>query len=47
MKKSKSNYQSNDWEDDFERKKKKKSTLKKSDYKRKEKYNKNYLRDDY
>ena len=47
MKRGKSDYQSNDWDDDFDRKGKKKSTLKKADYKRKEKYSKNYFREDY
>lgn len=35
------------WEDDFDRKRRKKSTLKGSGYKRKEKYKNNYFEDDY
>lgn len=42
---SSSEYES--WDDDFDRVKKRKSTKKGSDYKRKEKYRKNYFDDEY
>jgi hypothetical protein len=35
------------WEDDFDKKKKRKSTLKRTDYKRKTKYKNNYFDDEY
>ena len=35
------------WEDDFDRKKKRKSTLKSDGYKRKNKYKDNYFNDEY
>jgi len=43
----KDNSESHYWEDDFDRLKKRKSSTKKtSDYKRKDKYKKNYLNED-
>lgn len=38
--------QFDNWDDDFDRAKKRKSTKKSSDYKRKEKYRKNYFDDE-
>ena len=35
------------WEDEFDRKKKKGSVKKSTNYKRKEKYKKNYFKDEY
>jgi hypothetical protein len=46
MKRDDSDFHSQ-WEDDFDRKKKKKSINKVSGYKRKEKYKNNYFEDDY
>ena len=45
MKKDISN--SHDWDDEFDRKKKRSSIKKTGDYKRKNKYKKNYFDDDY
>ena len=39
--------QENNWEDDFDRAKKRKSNKKGSDYKRKSKYKNNYYEDEY
>jgi len=39
--------QENNWEDDFDRAKKRKSNKKSSDYKRKSKYKNNYYEDEY
>jgi len=36
-----------EWEDEFDRKKKRGSVKKTNDYKRKSKYKANYLKDDY
>ena len=46
MKRDDSDFHSQ-WEDDFDRKKKKKSINKASGYKRKGKYKNNYFEDDY
>jgi hypothetical protein len=45
MKKEK--FDSQNWDDDFDRVKKRKGSTKNSEYKRKEKYRKNYFSDDY
>jgi hypothetical protein len=47
MGKVKRDSQLDNWDDDFDRARKRKSTKKSSDYKRKEKYKNNYFDDEY
>jgi|SaaInl5LU_22_DNA_1037371.scaffolds.fasta_scaffold08542_4 hypothetical protein len=47
MGKVKRDSQLDNWDDDFDRARKRKSTKKSSDYKRKEKYKNNYFDNDY
>lgn len=47
MAKNLKNSQFDNWDDDFDRAKKRKSTKKISDYKRKDKYRKDYFDDEY
>lgn len=47
MAKHRSSSQFENWDDDFDRAKKRKSNKKGSDYKRKDKYKNNYYEDEY
>lgn len=47
MSKGKNISQYDKWDDDFDREKRKKSTKKSSDYKRKSKYKDNFFEDEY